>query len=317
MPDILPALAIHGGAGTLPAEGLRVETADAFHAGLCAALRAGWQVLSGGGTALDAVTEAVKVLEDDPLFNAGHGAVFTTAETMEMDAAIMRGSDHAAGAVAGICGPRHPVEAARLVMERSGHVFMAGAGAEAYLREAGVEFMPPEYFATDWRREALQQELARRASGAPDLRSDADRHGTVGAVARDDSGSLAAATSTGGYTAKRPGRIGDAPVIGAGTYADDASCAISTTGNGEVFIRFTAAAEIAARIRYAGQRLEHAATDVIAELARHGGDGGLVAVPAEGPPVLVFNSGGMYRGFVADGMLCTAIHQEPYRRTRL
>ena len=317
MPDILPALAIHGGAGTIPAEGLRVETADAFHAGLCAALRAGWRILSGGGTTLDAVTKAVKVLEDDPLFNAGHGAVFTTAGTMEMDAAIMRGSDHAAGAVAGICGPRHPVEAARMVMERSGHVFMAGAGAEVYLREAGLEFMPPEYFATDWRREALQQELARRASGAPDLRSDADRHGTVGAVARDGSGSLAAATSTGGYTAKRPGRIGDAPVIGAGTYADDASCAISTTGNGEVFIRFTAAAEIAARIRHAGQRLEHAATDVIAELARHGGDGGLVAVPAEGPPVLVFNSSGMYRGFVADGMLYTAIHQEPYRQTRL
>lgn len=317
MPSVVPALAIHGGAGTIPAIGLSGETADAFHAGLCTALRAGWQVLSGGGTALDAVTEAVKVLEDDPLFNAGHGAVFTTAETMEMDAAIMRGSDHAAGAVAGICGPRHPVEAARLIMEHSGHVFMAGAGAETYLQSAGLEFMPPEYFATAWRREALHHELARRASGAPDLRSDADRHGTVGAVARDGSGSLAAATSTGGYTAKRPGRIGDAPVIGAGTYADDASCAISTTGNGEVFIRFTAAAEIAARIRHAGQRLEHAATDVIAELARHGGDGGLVAVPAEGPPVLVFNSGGMYRGFVADGMLCTAIHQEPYRRTRL
>lgn len=309
-----PALAIHGGAGTIPAEALRGETADAFHAGLCAALRAGWRVLSGGGAALDAVTEAVKALEDDPLFNAGHGAVFTTAETMEMDAAIMRGSDHAAGAVAGICGPRHPVEAARLIMERSGHVFMAGAGAEVYLRGAGVDFMPPEYFATKWRREALHQELARRASGAPDTRSDADRHGTVGAVARDAAGSLAAATSTGGYTAKRPGRIGDAPVIGAGTYADDASCAVSTTGNGEVFIRFTAAAEIAARIRHAGQSLEQAAGDVIAELARHGGDGGLISIPAKGPPVLLFNTSGMYRGFVADGALCTATHREDYRR---
>ncbi len=316
MPGVVPALAVHGGAGTIPVAGLRGESADAFHAGLCTALRAGWRVLSGGGTALDAVTKAVKALEDDPLFNAGHGAVFTTAETMEMDAAIMRGSDHAAGAVAGICGPRHPVEAARLIMERSGHVFMAGAGAEAYLRNAGLEFMPPDYFATEWRREALHRELARQASDAADLRSDADRHGTVGAVARDAGGTLAAATSTGGYTAKRPGRIGDAPVIGAGTYADNSTCAISTTGNGEVFIRFTAAAEIAARIRHAGQNLERAATDVIAELARHGGDGGLISIPAKGPPVLVFNSNGMYRGFMtADGTLCTAIHQEPYRQT--
>lgn len=310
-----PALAIHGGAGTLPAAGLRSEIADGFHEGLCAALRAGWRVLSGGGAALDAVMEAVKMLEDDPLFNAGHGAVFTAAETMEMDAAIMRGSDHAAGAVAGICGPRHPVEAARMVMERSGHVFMAGAGAEAYLRAAGLDFMPAEYFATDWRRQALRTELARQAGGAADLRSDADRHGTVGAVARDAGGGLAAATSTGGYTAKRPGRIGDAPVIGAGTFADDASCAVSTTGNGEVFIRFTAAAEISARMRHAGQSLAQAASDVVAELAGHGGDGGLVSVAAQGPPVLVFNSAGMYRGFVTDGALHTAIHQEPYRVT--
>lgn len=310
-----PALAIHGGAGTIPVTGLDSTTANGFHQGLCTALRAGWQVLSDGGTALDAVTEAVKALEDDPLFNAGHGAVFTSAETLEMDAAIMRGSDRAAGAVAGICGPRHPVEAARMVMEHSGHVFMAGAGAETYLRKVGLEFMPAEYFATAWRRDALHRELARRKSGAPDLRSDADRHGTVGAVARDITGTLAAATSTGGYTAKRPGRIGDAPVIGAGTYADNATCAISTTGNGEVFIRFTAAAEIAARIRYAGLSLERAATEVIAELDSHGGDGGLISVAAEGPPVLTFNSTGMYRGYVAaDGTLRTAIHREPYRR---
>ncbi len=310
-----PALAIHGGAGTIPALGLTETEAAAYHAGLRTALRAGWAVLAGGGAALDAVTEAVKALEDDPLFNAGHGAVFTTAETLEMDAAIMRGSDHAAGAVAGICGPRHPVEAARAIMERSGHVLMAGAGAEAFLRGAGLEFMPPEYFATAWRREALRRELARLASGAEDLRSDADRHGTVGAVARDATGTLAAATSTGGYTAKRPGRIGDAPIIGAGTYADNASCAISTTGTGEIFIRFTAAAEIAARIRLAGQSLERAAGDVIAELATHGGDGGLVSLSATGAPVLVFNSAGMYRGFVAeDGALHTAIHREPYRQ---
>jgi beta-aspartyl-peptidase (threonine type) len=290
--------------------------AEAHHAALRAALAAGWAVLCKDGSALDAVTAAVMVLEDDPLFNAARGAVFTSAGALEMDAAIMSGRAREAGAVAGICGPRNPILAARAVMEHSGTVLMTGAGAEAFLRGQGFEFLPQAYFSTQRRLDALQLELDRRASGAPDTRSDADRHGTVGAVARDAAGDLAAGTSTGGMTAKRPGRVGDTPIFGAGTFADNGTCAVSTTGTGEVFIRFTAAAEIAARIRYAGQSLDQGAAGVVAELLTHGGDGGLIAIGPSGPPVLPFNSSGMYRGFVgADGVFYTAIHREVYLTT--
>ena len=309
-----PALAIHGGAGTIPVAALDPVTANAHHRALRAALAAGWAILAKNGAALDAVTASVMALEDDPLFNAGHGAVFTASGTLEMDAAIMEGATRQAGAVAGICGPKNPILAARAVMEHSGNVLLTGGGALEFLRAQGLELMPEAYFTTQRRLDALHLELARRASGAPDTRSDADRHGTVGAVARDVFGNLAAGTSTGGFTAKRPGRVGDTPVIGAGTFADNATCAVSTTGTGEVFIRFTAAAEISARIRHAGQTLDAAASAVIAELLSHGGDGGLIAIGPEGPPVLPFNSKGMYRGFVtAGGVMHTAIHQEPYR----
>ncbi len=240
--------------------------------------------------------------------------MFTQAGTLEMDAAICDGRDRRAGAVAGICGPRNPILAARAVMEFCSAVLLAGAGAENFLRGQNIEFVPPEYFFTQRRFDALQRELARRAAGAPDTRSDADRHGTVGAVARDAAGNLAAATSTGGMTAKPAGRIGDTPILGAGTYADNATCAVSCTGTGEVFIRYTAAAEIAARIRHAGQTLDQAAGDVIAELLTHGGDGGLIALGPADAPALPFNSSGMYRGFVlSDGIFHTAIHREPYR----
>jgi beta-aspartyl-peptidase (threonine type) len=307
-------MAIHGGAGTIPAAVLHGGAADAHHKALRAALAAGWAVLAKGGAALDAVTEAVMALEEDALFNSGRGAVFSSAGTLEMDAAIMEGATRQAGAVAGICGPKNPILAARAVMEHSGTVLMAGAGAMAFLREQDLEFMPVSYFSTQRRLDALNLELARRASGAPDTRSDADRHGTVGAVARDARGNLAAGTSTGGMTAKRPGRVGDTPVIGAGTFADNATCAVSTTGTGEVFIRYTAAAEISARVRYAGQTLEAAASGVIAELLTHGGDGGLIAIGPSGAPVLPFNSNGMYRGFcTGDGVFFTAIHREAYR----
>jgi beta-aspartyl-peptidase (threonine type) len=307
-------IAIHGGAGTIPAAALDEAGTEAHHAALRAALAAGLAILAKNGAAIDAVTVAVMALEDDPLFNAAHGAVFTSAGTLEMDAAIMAGRNREAGAVAGICGPRNPILAARAVLEHAGTVLMTGAGAEDFLRTQNIDFMPPEYFTTQRRLDALHLELARRASGAPDTRSDADRHGTVGAVARDVFGDLAAGTSTGGMTAKRPGRVGDTPIFGAGTYADNATCAVSATGTGEVFIRFTAAAEIAARIRHAGQSLAEAAEAVIAELAAHGGDGGLIAIGAAGPPVLPFNSSGMYRGFAgADGLLHTAIHREAFR----
>jgi beta-aspartyl-peptidase (threonine type) len=309
-----PALAIHGGAGTIPAAALSPEFTNAHHAALAAALAAGWAVLKKGGAALDAVTASVTALEDDPLFNAARGAVFTAAGTLEMDAAIMEGATRGAGAVAGICGPKNPILAARAVLAHSGTVLMTGAGAMDFLRAQALEFMGEDYFSTPRRLGALNLELARRAAGAPDTRSDADRHGTVGAVARDAAGNLAAGTSTGGMTAKRPGRVGDTPIIGAGTFADNATCAVSTTGTGEVFIRFGAAAEISARIRHAGQSLEAAASAVIAELSGHGGDGGLVAIGPAGAPVLPFNSNGMYRGFcTADGVFHTAIHREAYR----
>jgi len=289
---------------------------EAHHTALRLALTAGWRVLRDGGAAVDAVTQAVMVLEDEPLFNAARGAVFTSAQALEMDAAIMTGRNRQAGAVAGICGPRNPILAARAVMAHSGAVLMTGAGAEAFLRVQNIEFMPRSYFSTQRRLDALHLELTRRATGQADTRSDADRHGTVGAVARDVHGDLAAGTSTGGITAKRPGRVGDTPIIGAGTYADNMTCAVSATGTGEVFIRFTAASEIAARVRYARQSLEQAAADVIAELLTHGGDGGLIAIGAQGLPVMPFNCAGMYRGFVGlDGILHTAIHREPYTQT--
>lgn len=306
-------LAIHGGAGTMREADITADMAEERHEGLRRALRAGLAVLARGGNALDAVTHAVMALEDDPLFNAAHGAVMTDAGTLEMDAAIMNGTNREAGAVAGICGPRHPILAARAVMETTPHVLMVGEGALAVAREAGLAFEAASWFETPERKDALMRELARRASNAPDTRSDADRHGTVGAVARDAQGHLAAATSTGGLTGKRSGRIGDTPVFGAGTFADDASCAVSCTGTGEVFIRFTAAAEIAARLRYKGETLAVAAGDVVTELASKGGDGGLIALAAQGDPVMPFNSSGMYRGWAGeDGKLHTAIYREPF-----
>lgn len=290
---------------------MTVDVAAAHHAGLRAALLAGHRVLAAGGSAVDAVTRAVMALEDDPQFNSGRGAVFTADGTMEMDAAIMDGRDRAAGAVAGILGPRNPVLAARAVMERSGTVLLIGEGALAFCRAEGVAFEEAAYFHTERRWQALQGELGRRRAGGADTRDDADRHGTVGAVARDTAGNLAAATSTGGMTAKRPGRVGDCPVFGAGTWAENGVCAVSATGHGEFFIRYGAAHEIAARMRLAGQSLAEAAAGVVAELQAVGGDGGLIAVDAAGRVALPFNSEGMYRGTIGpDGAARTAIYHD-------
>lgn len=302
-------LAVHGGAGTPPPEAMDPGRARQHHAGLREALAAGADILAAGGSALDAVTAAVAALEDNPLFNAGRGAVFTAAGTHEMDAAIMDGCGRRAGAVAGICGPKNPVLAARAVMEASPHVFLAGPGAMAFCRAQNLEFAPPEYFDTEARRAALERMQA--GVGGAD---ESQRHGTVGAVARDRAGCLAAATSTGGMTGKAPGRIGDSPMIGAGTYADNAACAVSATGHGEFFIRFAAAHEVAARILYAHQPLAQAAQEVIAVLAAAGGLGGLVAVGRDGTIALPFSSPGMYRGYVrGDRILHTAIFDETYR----
>lgn len=305
------SLAIHGGAGTILRSRMTPEREAAYHAALAHAVEAGEAVLRAGGAALDAVTEAVAALEDEPLFNAGRGAVFTSEGRQEMDAAIMDGRDRRAGAVAGIFGPRNPIRAARAVMERTEHVCLIGPNALAVARDAGLPFEPEDYFFTQGRWDALQETLSLRARGET---SDdpARRHGTVGAVACDAGGHIAAATSTGGMTGKAPGRVGDTPVIGAGTFADDATCAVSGTGHGEVFIRWTAGAEIAARMRHAGQSLEDAARHVVMEdLARHDGSGGVIAVDRQGNLSLPFNCEGMYRGWVRSGQApATAIYRE-------
>jgi beta-aspartyl-peptidase (threonine type) len=226
-----------------------------------------------------------------------------------MDAAIMDGRDRRAGAVAGICGPRNPILAARAVMEHTPHVMLAGPGAMEFCRAQGLDFAPPGYFDTESRRRALQEFL--RGQGLDDQ---SRRHGTVGAVARDRDGNLAAATSTGGMTGKEPGRIGDSPIIGAGTFADNASCAVSATGHGEFFIRYAAAHETAARLVHADESLEIAATAVIAQITAAGGSGGLVAIDHNGAIALPFSTPGMYRGFVrSDGIAHTAIFDEAYR----
>lgn len=304
-------LAIHGGAGTIRRDSMTPEAEADYCRGLAVCLRAGHAVLAAVGTAVDAVTAAVVALEEDPLFNAGHGAVYTSAGHIEMDAAIMDGRTRDAGAVASILGPRNPIKAARAVMD-SEHVMLAGEGALAFCREHGLEFADAAHFHTDRRWDALQRELERRRLAAADTRSDADKHGTVGAVAVDAQGNIAAATSTGGMTGKRPGRIGDCPVIGAGTWADNASCAVSATGHGEFFIRWAAAHEISARMRLRGDSLARAAEAVVAELGSLGGSGGLIAIDAAGNIALPFNSSGMYRGTIGeDGVPRTGIYKEP------
>ncbi len=306
-------LALHGGAGTISPETMTPELERATRAGLATALLAGHRVLTAGGAAMDAVAAAVMALEDDALFNAGHGAVFTSGGKQEMDACLMDGVTQRVGAVAGVCGPRHPIEAARAVMEHSPHVLLAGPGAEAWLRAHGVDFAEAGYFHTDRRWAALQAVLAAQGAtggatgGALD---DADRHGTVGAVARDRAGGLAAATSTGGMTGKLPGRIGDTPLLGAGTWADG-TVAMSATGHGESFIRAAAGHELSARMRLAGAGLDAAAACVLDAVQALGGDGGLVAVDRVGRVAMPFNSGGMYRGMIgADGVAHTGIYRD-------
>src|SRR6056297_2447919 len=295
------ALAVHGGAGVLPPADMTPDREAAYHAALARVLAAGEAVLAADGTALDAVTAAVTALEDEPLFNAARGAVFTEAGTHEMDAAIVDGRGRRAGAVAGIYGPRNPVHLARAVMERTDHVLMIGDGALSIARDAGLAFEDDAYFFTQERWDSLQDTLRMEAEGRLDD-DPSRRHGTVGAVARDRAGNLAAATSTGGMTAKRSGRVGDSPIIGAGTLADNATCAISATGDGEAFIRLSVAQEIAARMRLAGLSLNEAASQVVInDLTEIGGTGGLVAVGRDGSVALPFNCEGMYRGWSVEG----------------
>lgn len=299
-------LALHGGAGTIAR-----NSADPapFHNGLREALLAGAAVLRAGGSALDAVQMAVMSLEDCPLFNAGRGSVYTADKTHEMDASVMDGSNLRAGAVAGVHGVRNPVRLARHVLDESGAVLLAGDGAQRYAREHGFMTEAPAYFHSDYRLaqlRILQAGGSRQAAldHSVELEAPLDetrKFGTVGAVARDAHGHLAAAVSTGGMTNKRPGRIGDSPLVGAGLYANDATCAISATGTGEYFIRAVVAHDIHARMLYRRETLGEAAHAVVmGNLTQLGGEGGLVAVDAAGNVAMPFNSRGMYRGVVRE-----------------
>jgi L-asparaginase / beta-aspartyl-peptidase len=286
------SLAIHGGAGTPDPAQMTPDKRAAYEAALKSALDAGTAILSQGGSAMDAIKAAILIMEDSPLFNAGKGAVFTWDGTNELDASIMDGRDRSAGAVAGVKTIRNPILLADRVRTDSEHVFLMGAGAEAFAAEKGFAVTSPEYFATEARREALERLKAEKLSAL-----DVDhKFGTVGAVALDQSGNLAAGTSTGGMTGKRWGRVGDAPLIGAGTYADNRTCAVSATGWGEYFIRVGVAHEICARLRSAGVDPQTAADEVMADVAGLGGDGGVILVTPAGDAIFSFNTTGMYRG---------------------
>lgn len=292
-------LVIHGGAGVIERDRLSAEREAQVREALGEALAAGGAILNDGGAALDAVEAAVRLLEDSPHFNAGRGAVFTAKGTNELDASIMDGASRAAGAVAGVTATRHPISLARAVMEDSPHVMLAGEGADAFSREQGLEQAAPEWFRTEerWR----QWEALRARDGSQAVFDAEIKYGTVGAVARDKAGNLSAATSTGGITGKNWGRIGDSPLIGAGTYADNDACAVSATGSGEYYIRAAAAHAICMRMRHLDEDPQNAADTVQADIAQLGGTGGVIVLAPDGSHAFSFNTPGMYRGVARQG----------------
>ena len=302
-----PVLVIHGGAGVIRKD-LTPEREKLVRADLETALASGYAVLKKGGSSLDAVVSSIVVLEDSPRFNAGKGAVFTHDGKNELDAAIMDGATLRAGAVAAVHRVKNPVLLARAVMEKSPHVMMIGDGAEEFAQSVGIELVDPSYFRTEQRWNELQQALKAEHDKQASTLDPAIHYGTVGAVALDAQGHLAAATSTGGITNKRYGRVGDSPIIGAGTYAD-AHCAVSATGWGEFYIRAAAAHDICARVDYAGKPIAEAAREVVMDVVpKLGGDGGVIALDANGNFAMPFNTDGMYRGWVdRDGKAHVAI----------
>lgn len=306
------ALGLHGGCGTLDRSLMSEADWAQSREHIADALRAGWAILSAGGSAVDAVQATVVVLENSPHFNAGYGAALTSASTHELDASIMDGATLAAGAVAGVTRARNPVKAARAVMDSGMAVMMGGAAADSFVAARGVEMVEPGYFTTQRRIDALASLRTRAAMGTLARASEAEKHGTVGAVARDAAGHLAAATSTGGFNNKPVGRIGDSPVIGAGTYAADGVCAVSCTGQGEIFIRCVAGHELASRIRYGGQSVEAASRDLVDNVLGGFGIGaGMVALGPEGDPVAPYNTLGMYRGWITTaGNMTVATHHD-------
>jgi beta-aspartyl-peptidase (threonine type) len=280
------ALVLHGGAGNMNFENVPEPRQDLYKHALDSALQLGLDVLKAGGPSIDAVEVVIRCLEDNPLFNAGKGAVFTSEGKNELDASIMRGQDLNAGAVAGVTDIKNPISAARAVMEESEHVMLAGKGASVFARQLGLEIVDPSYFYTKKRFESYQRALAR------------DKHGTVGCVALDREGNLCAGTSTGGMTNKKYGRIGDAPIIGAGTYANNATCGVSGTGHGEYFIRWTVAHQISVLMQYKGYDVQKAAKEVIENtLVQAGGDGGVICLDRLGRPAMVTNTSGMFRAY--------------------
>jgi beta-aspartyl-peptidase (threonine type) len=308
-------LVIHGGAGTITRQSMSADVEKQYRDALELALRAGHAVLDKGGSSLDAIEASIRVLEDSPLFNAGKGAVFTHEGRNELDASIMDGRTKAAGSVAGVTIIRNPITAARAVMEKSEHVMMVGRGAELFATKMGLEIVDPSYFWTERRWKALQNELTKEKPQAVlDFAplDEAKKFGTVGAVALDVHGNLAAGTSTGGMTNKQFGRVGDAPIIGAGTYADNESCAVSATGHGEFFIRWTVAYDIAALMKYRGLTVQQAGDEVIhKKLAPVKGEGGVIILDRKGNFATSFNSEGMYRGHIGtDGVPHVSIYKD-------
>jgi beta-aspartyl-peptidase (threonine type) len=312
------AIVLHGGAGIIERRTMDPKTEAAYRASLTQAIQAGSATLTQGGSSLDAIEAAIRILEDDPLFNAGRGAVFTAEGKNELDAAIMDGATLKAGAVAGVTRTRHPISLARAVMEKSPHVMLIGAGADVFAAEVGLEQVDPSFFFTERRWQSLVKQLKKegrpippRPAGAPppppvpvaEIESpEAHEFGTVGVVVLDRAGNIAAGTSTGGTQGKRWGRVGDSPIIGAGTYASNQSCAVSATGAGEYFIRLTVAREVCALVQYKGLTLQQAADQVIhKELKTLGGDGGLIAIAPDGQMTWSFNTPGMYRARQVEG----------------
>jgi len=310
------AIAIHGGAGTISRDAMTDEREAAIRGQLKRAVEAGHAVLSEGGSSLDAVAIAIRLLEDAPEFNAGRGAVLTEEGRVEMDASIMDGATLAAGAVASVTGIRHPIDAARHVMDDSPHVMLIGNGAEAFARQFDLEFMPEDWFITDFRREQLERIQSRiQSEETAQTERRLPWYSTVGAVAVDQNGNLAAATSTGGMSNKRWGRVGDSPIIGAGTYANNRSCAVSATGHGEYFIRHVVAYDICARMAYTARPLAQTADAVVNQVLKSaGGDGGVIAIDRFGRIAMPFNTPGMYRAAIyRDGALEVSIYRDEGR----
>ena len=294
-------LVIHGGAGTITRENMSTEKEAEYISKLTAALKTGYAILENGGSGLDAVEATIKVMEDSPLFNAGKGAVFTGAGTNELDASIMDGATLQGGAVAGVKTVKNPISAARKVMEKTWHVLLAGEGADAFAKEQGLDIVDNSYFHTEHRFKSLIKAKEKEM----------EKHGTVGCVALDKKGNLAAGTSTGGLTNKRWGRVGDSPIIGAGTYASNETCAVSATGQGEYFIRGSVAFDIAAQMEYKEKSVQDAAQAVIDKLTARGGTGGVIAMDVKGNIAMPFNTEGMYRGFyLNDDALTVKIYKD-------